>query len=178
MKTILFMLFALTATPALAHDGVFADQSLASGFAHPFAGPDHLFAMLAVGIVGSRFCGWTRLAVPVAFLAAMMAGYVLALAGMALPAVEAAILVSVIGFAALCILPTGLVTACLAAAAFAVFHGHAHGIEAGSGSAFGFGLGFTTASAALMGVGMALGLATGRTVRSHPKSRTDIGLPT
>jgi urease accessory protein len=157
MKKRLALLMSLAATPALAHTGVDHVHSLASGFMHPFAGLDHLAAMLATGIVGSAFVGWKKLAAPAAFLSAMLGGYGLALAGLPLPAVEAMILASVLVMGVLCILPQRLVSVALIAASFAVFHGYAHGQEAGAGSILTFGLGFVAASAALMVAGVAAG---------------------
>ena len=116
-----------------------------------------LAAMLATGVIGSAFAGWKKLAAPASFLAAMVAGYALALSGLTLPEVETVILASVVVLGALCVMPQRLVTASLFAAGFAVFHGYAHGVEAGSAAALPFGAGFVAGSAVLMAAGLAAG---------------------
>ena len=160
----LFALFA--ATPAFAHTGVDHVHSFASGLMHPFTGLDHLAAMLATGFIGSAYAGMRKLAAPAAFLAAMVAGYGLALSGMTLPEVETVILASVVVLGALCLIPQRVVTTSLLAAGFAVFHGYAHGVEAGAASALPFGLGFVLGSALLMGFGLSAGMVARRKVVS------------
>lgn len=164
MKRYLPLLAIFAATPAFAHTGIDHVHSLASGLAHPFTGLDHLAAMLATGFIGSAYVGMKKLAAPAAFLAAMVAGYGLALSGMTLPEVETVILASVVVLGALCVMPQRLVTASLFAAGFAVFHGYAHGAEAGAASALPFGMGFVVGSAALMGIGLFAGTAARRKV--------------
>lgn len=177
MKNPLVLFFALAATPVLAHDGTGSVHSLAGGLVHPLTGVDHLLAMLAVGVIASGFRGRGRLAVPGTVLAAMISGYAFARAGLTLPGAEAVILASLVVLGALCVLPTRRITASLIAAAFAVFHGYAHGMEAGTGQAFAFGLGFVTASAALIGLGLALGLAGRLKMHSRDTSRIEPGIP-
>ncbi len=157
MKRYLPLIAIFAATPAFAHTGVDHVHSFASGLMHPFTGLDHLAAMLATGFIGSAYIGLKKLAAPAAFLAAMVAGYGLALSGMTLPEVETVILASVVVLGALCLLPQRVVTASLLAAGFAVFHGYAHGAEAGAAAALPFGAGFVVGSAVLMAAGMLAG---------------------
>ena len=49
---VLFSLFFLSET-VLAHTGEGIAGGLMSGFLHPIAGPDHVTAMVAVGILGA-----------------------------------------------------------------------------------------------------------------------------
>jgi urease accessory protein len=94
----------------------------------------------------------------------MAVGFGLAVAGVALPFVEPAILASVIGLGLLVAAAVRLPVAASAAVVglFALFHGHAHGGELGSAGALSFGLGFLVATAALHGAGVALGMTVSR----------------
>lgn len=166
-------LFVLMTTPlsAFAHPG---HGGLFAGFAHPFAGLDHVAAMLAVGLVAARFTGRARWALPGGFVLAALAGAVLGFDGIALPGLETGVAVSVavLGMALVWRLgagwpgsarPVGLSsptygTAMLAAliAAFGLFHGNAHALEA-SGNPAGFVAGFVAGTAILHGFGLAVG---------------------
>ena len=46
-----------------------------SGLAHPFLGPDHVLAMVAVGLFAGLSGGRARWAYPAAFLAGMATGF-------------------------------------------------------------------------------------------------------
>lgn len=156
--------FALAAGPALAHGGHGATSGLLAGIGHPLLGPDHLLAMLAVGL-------WSGVVLPrrvwagaAAFMGAMALGAGLSWAGIAYPAVESVILTSVVVFGLLTLLSRraqaqGVTTATLAAiAVFASAHGHAHATEA-TGPAFAYLAGFLIATAALHLAGIALARA-------------------
>ncbi len=149
----------LSAGPALAHLRPEEHGSFAAGLSHPVFGADHVLAMVAVGLWAAMLGGRAVWAMPSAFVAAMTAGFVLALAGVGLPFVEPAILASVIVLGALIALSVRLPAAAAPAlvAGFAVFHGHAHGAEIGGASAATYLAGFALATAALHGVGLALG---------------------
>jgi len=71
----------LLAAPALAHTGHPDGGGLLSVIVHPFAGADHLLAMLAVCLVAMWAGGRLLWALPTMFLATMMTGAALALAG-------------------------------------------------------------------------------------------------
>jgi urease accessory protein len=151
----------LAASPAAAHVDASAHSSFAVGLAHPLSGADHALAMVAVGLWALVLGGRAVLALPAAFVGAMVAGFLVARAGIPLPFVEPMILASVLllGFCvALALRPT-LAVATGAVAAFALFHGHAHGAEMGSASATGYLAGFALATAALHAAGVAGGLA-------------------
>ncbi|KAA0179666.1 HupE/UreJ family protein [Cupriavidus gilardii] len=150
----------LSSAPALAHPGhdvASVGASLASGLLHPLTGADHLLAMVAVGVwsalavgtagafgsvgsvgsvgslgsFGSVGAGGGVLRVPLTFVALMLVGAALGLAGVALPAVEPMIAASLLVVGLLVALrarlPAGVAMALVGG--FAVFHGYAHGAE-------------------------------------------------
>jgi len=146
------LVLAAVATPALAHseNGVAID--FWGGFTHPIFGPDHVIAMVAVGLWGA-FLGapaiWT---LPVVFPLVMAVGGALGVAGMPLPGVETGIAVSAImlgGMVAFAAKPPLWIAAVLVGA-FAIFHGHAHGAELPVGAdAVAFSMGFVVATGSL-----------------------------
>lgn len=150
---------AALATPAFAHTGTEPHMhGFAAGLAHPLGGLDHLLAMIAVGIWSSLAAGRRVWIVPAVFVAAMLAGAGLAQAGVALPAVETAIAMSVVVLGTLIAagvsLPVGAGAALIAL--FAVFHGYAHGSEA-TGTVAGYMAGFAFTTAILHVAGIVLG---------------------
>jgi urease accessory protein len=156
---------AAIATPAFAHTGTGPHMhGFVDGLTHPLGGLDHLLAMIAVGIWSSLAAGaaagrrvWI---IPAIFVGAMLAGAGLAQSGIALPAVETAIAMSVVALGALIAagarLPVGAGAALVAL--FAVFHGYAHGIEA-TGPMVGYMAGFAITTAVLHATGILLGRA-------------------
>lgn len=132
----LLALAAVLPAAAFAHTGVDGHDHLGfmAGFLHPLAGMDHLAAMVAVGLwsaLAARRAGTELLWGPLAFAGMLMAGALLGLQGLQLPAVEPMIAAS--------LLVTGLlvvtrwrvpgITAAFIVGMFAVFHGLAHGHE-------------------------------------------------
>lgn len=151
----------LIAAPAMAHTGHGETSGLVAGLMHPVAGPDHLLAMLAVGL-------WSGFALPrrvwagaAAFLSAMGAGALLSWSGVGIPGVETWITLSVLVFGVMTVLARpgqgGAVTggALAAIAGFALFHGHAHATEAVGNAPVYLG-GFLAASGALHLAGIAI----------------------
>jgi urease accessory protein len=148
----------LAAGSAAAHTGEHTVAGFASGFTHPFAGLDHLLAMVAVGLWAVQQGGRALWAIPTAFVLAMLAGGALAGWGGALPHVETGIAVSVVVLGLVVAtrrhVPVALGAA--VAASFALFHGHAHGLEMPQAASPAlYGLGFVTATAALHATGIA-----------------------
>ena len=142
---IIFSTFILLSTAPEAHTGVGSTQGYMSGFAHPFSGPDHILAMVAVGLYAAFLGGRAMYVVPVAFVSMMAVGGIVGISGVTLPLVEMGIGLSVLLLGAAVALRIELPT--LAAMAlvgfFAIFHGHAHGSEmpvnvSGLGYAVGF----------------------------------------
>ncbi len=150
----------LVAGVAQAHEGHGA-HSLAAGLAHPFAGFDHLLAMLAVGVwSAAALPAARRLAGPALFLCALLAG---ALAGVQTGAgslVEAGVAFSVVLFGAALMVRRQLPPAAGFALVIAAgaLHGVAHGAEWAAGTSFaGYAAGFMLGSALLHGAGLAAG---------------------
>jgi len=114
---------------AAAHTLGTGGVGLVDGLAHPLVGIDHLLAALAVGWWAAQGeCRWLFL-VPAAFAVAMTGGVALALAGVALPHVEAGVVASLLVFGVLVAFAIRLPAQAgvVLIGAFAVFHGHAHG---------------------------------------------------
>jgi urease accessory protein len=152
----------VVALPALAHTGHDATSGLAAGFAHPFMGLDHILAMVAVGVLAARCGGRALLALPAAFLVAMVAGGAAGLSGIALPLIETGIAgsVLVLGLAILFSERLAAPVAAVLVAGFGLFHGHAHGTELVHGVGFaGYAAGFVAATALLHAIGIAIARA-------------------
>jgi len=171
-KLALSAVLMAVAAPALAHTGHGDTSGFVAGMSHPVFGPDHLLAMLAVGL-------WSGFVLPhrfwlgaVTFMAAMAAGAAISWAGIGYPMVEQVILTSVVVFGLLVGVSKpgqaqGLTLASLAMiGVFASAHGHAHASEA-TGNAFGYLAGFLIATAGLhlAGIGLARVVANGRAAR-------------
>jgi urease accessory protein len=123
----------LVGSPALAHTGSVAGGFL-GGFAHPVLGPDHVVAMVAVGLWGAFLGAPAIWLLPVVFPLVMAFGGVVGILGVPIPAVETGIATSavVLGLmVALAARPPLWVAAALVGV-FAIFHGVAHGHELAS----------------------------------------------
>jgi urease accessory protein len=150
----------LPASPALAHTDTGAAGGLVSGFVHPFAGFDHLLAMIAVGIWGSLLGRPLSVALPVLFPPMMAVGALWALAGIPFPPAEAGIAASmlVLGAAIGGNVRAAPLFAGAIVAGFALFHGHAHGAELPyAAQPLPYILGFVLATGCLHLGGIALG---------------------
>jgi urease accessory protein len=146
---------------AAAHTGTGLAGGFVPGFMHPFGGPDHLLAMISVGLWGA-FLGPPLIQVlPIVFPALMVGGAALGMLGVPVPPVDIGIALSVLvlgGCVALAIRAPVWVAA-LIVAAFAVFHGYAHGKELPSAAdPIGYSAGFTLATGALHVLGIGIGL--------------------
>ena len=155
----------LVGSPALAHTGLPAG-GLVDGVLHPLRGADHLLAMVAVGIVAvaarDRRIAWLT---PLGFLAGVLAGGGLGLAGVDVPHIETLIAASVVILGIGVVAVTGRTGNWLpaVAAAFGTMHGFAHGAEQPAGSsAWLYVAGFVAVTAALHSSGTVFGLAVRR----------------
>lgn len=149
---------------AMAHTGIGSTSGFTAGFAHPLGGPDHLMAMVAVGLLAAHLGGRALWLVPAAFMAMMALGGVAGMTGLGLPLVEAGIALSVVvlGAAVALRLSLPLAGAMVLVGAFAVFHGHAHGGEMPeTASGLAYGLGFLLATGMLHAAGIGIGLGLG-----------------
>ncbi len=136
---------------ALAHTG-HEVSGFISGLAHPVGGADHLLAMLAVGLWAARLGGRALWLVPLAFVATMLLGNLLALSGVSLVFTEQGIGLSVVVLGLLLAFAARFVTpVCMAiAGSFALFHGLAHGAEMPlNASGFSYAAGFMLATLAV-----------------------------
>lgn len=166
VRTISAAILALAAlalaAPAEAHTGFGIAGGLGAGFAHPLFGLDHLLAMISVGALGAVIGGVALWALPATFMGVMVAGGLLALAGIALPGVELGIAASLVVFGALLAARIGMpvMVSVAIVAVFALFHGHAHGNEVPEmASPVAYVLGFIVATGLLHLVGIGLAQA-------------------
>lgn len=154
-------LLAILALPALAHVGQGSiSGGFLSGLAHPVFGPDHVIAMVAVGLWGAQLGQPAIWVLPVTFPLVMAFGGVLGLLGVPIPAIEIGIALSAIVLGAMVMLAARppLWVAAVLVAAFAIFHGYAHGAELPqSANALAYSLGFVVATGGLHGLGILIG---------------------
>lgn len=151
---------AAAASPAWAHGSGVAG-GFAAGFQHPLLGPDHLLAMVAVGLWGAVLGRPLIVALPVIFPIVMAVGGVLGMANVPAPPVELGIAASVIvlGGVIAAAYRAPVWAACVVVAVFALFHGYAHGQELPlAADPTGYSLGFVLATGLLHLAGIALGL--------------------
>ncbi|MGE0034333.1 MAG: HupE/UreJ family protein [Xanthobacteraceae bacterium] len=154
------ILLGLTVAPGLAHSGSPAGGFI-GGFAHPLFGPDHVVAMVAVGLWGAFLGAPAIWLLPIVFPLVMAAGGALGILGVALPAVETGIAASavVLGMMVALAAKPPLWVAAVLVGIFAIFHGHAHGTELPTGAdAVAYSVGFVIATGLLHLAGIAFGL--------------------
>ena len=161
VKTLLSAALATTAFAAQAHTG-HGTSSLVEGLVHPF-GPDHLLAMLAVGVwsVSALPAGkaWQG---PVTFLLALVVSASLGMLGLTVPYLEHGVSLSVVLFGAMLVLATKPVSPALGLGLIALaasLHGLAHGSETPESGFAGYAVGFLVTTAALHLGGVAIGLS-------------------
>ncbi|MBM3529504.1 MAG: HupE/UreJ family protein [Alphaproteobacteria bacterium] len=148
------------ASPALAHSGD-AMGGFLGGLAHPVLGPDHIAAMVAVGLWGAFLGAPAIYLLPVVFPLVMAAGGVLGILGVPLPGIEIGIASSavILGLMVALALRPALWIAAVLVGLFAVFHGYAHGTELPAGAdALAYSAGFVIATGMLHLCGIAFGL--------------------
>jgi urease accessory protein len=152
-------LLLAASSASFAHTGSMSG-GFVGGFAHPLFGPDHVVAMVAVGLWGVFLGAPALWLLPVVFPLVMAAGGVNGIRAVRLPGVEIGIAVSAIvlgAMVALAVRPP-LWVAALLVGAFAIFHGHAHGAELPPGAdAVAYSLGFVIATGLLHLSGIAFG---------------------
>jgi urease accessory protein len=147
-------------SPAFAHTGS-GSGGFIGGFAHPVFGPDHVVAMVAVGLWGAFLGPPAIWLLPIVFPLVMAGGGAAGILGLPLPGVEIGIAVSAIMLGLMVALAARppLWIAAVLVGAFAIFHGHAHGRELPPGAdAVAFSVGFVVATGLLHLAGIAFGL--------------------
>ncbi|MFJ5369794.1 HupE/UreJ family protein [Bosea sp. CER48] len=159
--SIALILSLAAASPAFAHLDPAEHGSLAAGFSHPLFGADHILAMVGVGLWAFLVGGRAVWAIPGAFVATMMLGFVAARLGIGLPFVEPVVAASVVvlGLLALVALQVPMPVGMAVVGFFALFHGYAHGGELGEATSATFTAGFALATALLHGIGVGIGFA-------------------
>lgn len=154
-------LFSFAASLAWAHAESMAAGGFSEGFLHPFTGPDHLLAMLAVGLWGAQLGAPGVWLLPVTFPMIMAVGGTLGLMGLKLPFVELGVAASAIALG-ICVLLEAkppLAAAAVLVGFFGIFHGNAHGTELPPGaSGLMYSMGFVIATGSIHMCGVAIGL--------------------
>ncbi|HJU15727.1 MAG TPA: HupE/UreJ family protein [Stellaceae bacterium] len=159
---LLLLVLMIAAKPALAHvTAANMAGGFATGFLHPLTGPDHLLAMVSVGIWGAQLGAPAIWVLPIAFPLIMAVGGALGVIGVPLPATELLIALSVLVLGLMVAqakrLPLAVALAIIAV--FAIAHGHAHGAELPhSTDAVSFCVGFVMATGLLHALGITIGL--------------------
>lgn len=160
IRNAILALALLAAGPALAHTGAGGPAGFASGFLHPILGPDHVIAMIAVGLWGVFLGAPAIWVLPIVFPLVMALGGAFGMIGIPLPAVETGIALSavILGVCVLFALKPPLPIAAAIVGAFAIFHGYAHGTEMPeASSAVAYALGFVIATGMLHLAGILFG---------------------
>lgn len=160
MRCSVALALVVAASPAFAHSGS-VSGGLIGGLSHPLFGPDHVAAMVAVGLWGVFLGPPAIFILPVVFPLVMALGGVLAIFGAPLPGVEAGIAISaaILGMMVALAARPPLWIAAFLVGAFAIFHGYAHGAELPPGAdALAYSAGFVVATGLLHLAGIAFGL--------------------
>jgi urease accessory protein len=162
-----FVSFALlavfAASPAAAHFDASISGGFGAGFRHPLSGPDHLLAMVAVGLWGAFLGRPLIYLLPIIFPTVMAFGGAMGMAHVPMPPIEIGIALSVLllGAAIALALKPPIWAAALLVGIFAIFHGYAHGTELPSiADPIAFSAGFVLATGVLHIFGIGVGLLT------------------
>jgi len=161
LESLTFICMMMAPAVAMAHVGQ-GDISggFVSGFMHPIMGPDHVVAMVAVGLWGAQLGAPAIWVLPVTFPLVMAFGGVLGVLGVPIPAIEIGIALSAIVLGAMVAFSARppLWVAMALVGIFAIFHGYAHGAELPeSANAIAFSIGFVVATGSLHALGILIG---------------------
>lgn len=154
------LLVSLIPATAMAHE-LAGGGGFISGLRHPVLGFDHLLAMLSVGILSAQMGGRSLWSVPATFVAAMLLGGIIGMAGLRFFSVEFGIAVSVfvLGISIASERKLAPVLAMNCVGFFALFHGYAHGSEMPFlAKPTLYALGFISGTTAIHVAGVGLGL--------------------
>src|SRR5205823_4922581 len=146
---------------AFAHISESVTGGFVGGFAHPLFGPDHVAAMVGVGLWGAFLGAPAIWLLPVVFPLVMAFGGVLGILGAPLPGAEIGIAVSaiVLGLMVALAAQPPIWIAAMLVGAFAIFHGHSHGVEIPPGAdVAAYSIGFVVATGLLHLTGIGFGL--------------------
>jgi urease accessory protein len=159
--SITLILGLLATSTVLAHEQAGVAGGFISGFTHPILGPDHMVAMIAVGLWGAQLGNPAIWVLPITFPMVMAFGGLLGIMGVPVPFVEIDIALSAIVLGAMVALyvKPALWVAALLVGAFAIFHGHAHGAELPqAANVLAYSVGFVVATGLLHLLGIVIGL--------------------
>lgn len=151
---------ALLASPAFAHVDASHGFGFGAGLAHSMVGADHLLVLLATGIWVVQQQGRMRWLLPALFVLNIGFGTIAGQSGLAFPALEMglAVSVSITGLLSVFLLRLPFLPAALLLSLCGALHGIAHGLEIPATAQFpAFAAGLFLSSAALMLAGVALG---------------------
>jgi urease accessory protein len=157
---IVVLAVALASTGALAHSEQGVAIDFWGGFTHPIFGPDHVVAMVAVGLWGAFLGPPAIWVLPVVFPLVMAVAGAAGVLGLPLHGVETGIALSAIMLGAMVAAAAKppLWVAALLVGSFAIFHGYAHGVELPVGAdAIAFSMGFVIATGMLHLTGIGFG---------------------
>jgi urease accessory protein len=162
------------AGPVAAHENeVIKYGSFLGGLTHPVLGPDHLLAMLSVGILSTQIGGRAILTVPATFVMFMAVGGAVGIinGGIPMEIIEFGIAASVLVLGGV-IAAGRRVPVAIAMGAVAIFgsmHGYAHGVETPTiADPAVYALGFLLGTASIHLLGVLIG-EVARQYRSGPR---------
>src|SRR5438067_2245610 len=95
-RNLLAALLGVVPSTAFAHTGAGYAAGFFQGFSHPFGGLDHVFTMVAAGMLGVQLGGRAVWLLPLSFLTVMAAGGGLGIAAPQLPFIDIGIGLGVI----------------------------------------------------------------------------------
>lgn len=151
---------SLCASPAMPHTADGLRGGFVAGFEHPLSGPDHLLAMVAVGLWGAFLGRPLIYLLPIIFPTIMAFGGALGIVGVPFPPVEIGIGLSVLllGGAIAAAWAPAVWVASVIVAIFGLFHGYAHGTELPSiADPIAYSCGFVLATGMLHLAGIGIG---------------------
>lgn len=154
-------LMLAVASPAVAHDGTGLVGGFVAGVTHPLSGPDHMLAMISVGLWGAFLGRPLIYTLPMIFPTVMALGAGIGMIGVPFPPVEIGIALSVLtlGVLILFAVRAPVPVACAIVAIFGLFHGYAHGVELPSAAdPIGYSTGFVLCTGLLHLAGIAIGM--------------------
>lgn len=159
----LVLSMCLLAANAQAHTETGVTGGLLSGLLHPVYGPDHLIAMVAVGLWGAQLGNPAIWILPITFPMVMAFGGLLGIAGIPIPGIEIGIALSAVllGIVVAFSFKPPLWAAAVIVAIFGIFHGHAHGTELpNAANPLAYGVGFVLSTGLLHLAGILIGTLT------------------
>ena len=160
---LLIAVFLLGASSAaFAHPGHNV-SGFGAGMMHPVSGPDHLLAMLAVGLWAAQSGGRKIWLLPAAFMTMLAVGAAIAMQWQTLPLVETGCAASVLALGLLIAMSLRfpLVLSVAVTALFGLLHGYAHALELPeSAAASAYATGFLATTAIIHLGGIAAGIFT------------------